>query len=173
MSIADMIAELQKEAVENWGWLLVIGYICASLVEVSPIKIYPIKYIKKKILMFFSDFVKEINKDMFEKINLSIEKINEELGSIKTDLSEYRKEQKMDKIKRLRKEILTFADDLSNHQEFSKRSYEEILFTTYQDYEDLIKSMGTTNGLVDSSIAFIKEKYEKHLRDGDFILEEY
>lgn len=173
MSIADMIAEIQKQAVENWGWLVIIGYICASLVEVSPIKIYPIKYIKKKILMFFSDFVKEINKDMFEKINQSIDKINEELGSIKNDLSEYRREQKFDKIKRLRKEILTFADDLSNHKEFSKRSYEEILFTTYRDYEDLIESTGTTNGLVDSSISFIKERYEKHLRDGDFVLEEY
>ena len=173
MSIAEMIAEGQKQVVDNWGWLIVIGYICASLIEVSPVKIYPLKYIKKKILMFFSDFVKEINREMFEKINQSIDKINEELGSIRNDLIEYRKEQKFDKIKILRKEILTFADDLSNNKEFSKRSYEEILFTTYIDYEKLIEETGSTNGLVNSSIDFIKEKYEKHLRDGGFALEEY
>ena len=172
MSIADMIAEIQTQAIENWGWLVIIGYMCASLIEVSPVKIYPIKYIKKKFVMFFNDFAKEINKEVFENINNNIESLNNEMNSIKLDLIEYGKEQKLDKIKVLRKEILTFSDDLSNHKEFSKRSYEEVLFTTYPDYEKLIQITGTTNGLVDASIIFIKEKYEKHLRDGDFIFDE-
>ena len=71
--------------------------------------------------------------------------------------------------------MLSFGDNLYNHnhdQKFSKRSFEEILFTTYPDYEKLIESLDMTNGLVDSTIKYINEQYEQRLRDGNFILED-
>ena len=175
MSLANMIAQAQKEVIDNWGWYLIIFWICASLVEVSPVKIYPIKYIKNKLSMFLSGFIESVNKDVFEKMNGEMENLNKEIGSIKSDLEEYRKEQKIDKVKSLRKEMLSFGDNLYNHnhdQKFSKRSFEEILFTTYPDYEKLIESLDMTNGLVDSTIKYINEQYEQRLRDGNFILED-
>ena len=171
MNIADIIAEAQKQALDNWGWLVVIGWIFANLVEISPVKIYPVKYIKNKISMYCTNFIQEVLKDSFKTINDNLDKLNQEVVSIKSDLTEYRKEQKIEKIKNLRKEILSFSDDLVNHREFTKRSYEMILFTTYPEYETLIESMEMTNGLVDSSIKFITERYEKHLRDGNFIMD--
>ena len=91
MSLANMIAQTQKEVIDNWGWYLIIFWICASLVEVSPVKIYPIKYIKNKLSMFLSGFIESVNKDVFEKMNGEMENLNKEIGFIKSDLEEYRK----------------------------------------------------------------------------------
>ena len=171
MTFADIIAEAQKQALDNWEWLVFIGWICASLVDVSPIKIYPIQYIKNKISKCIRSFIKEIIKDMLVDVTDNIENLSKEICSIKSDLTEYRKEQKKDKIKRLRKEILDFGDQLmrNDNSEKQKSSYELILFDYYPEYEKLIKELEETNGIVTDAIDYIENKYHEHRIKNDFI----
>jgi Mg2+ and Co2+ transporter CorA len=164
--------EAQKYVFENWGWLVFIGYLCANLIEISPVKIYPLKYIKTKIRKCIKNFIEEIIKDVLDNITNNIETLSNEIGSIKSNMTECIKEQKLDKIKRLRKEILDFSDQLMRNDgnERQKNAYELILFDYYPEYERLLEDFGDKNGIVTDAINYIEKKYHEHRENNDFIL---
>lgn len=167
----EIFITIQKYITDHWLLNIILVFVFTKLIEISAIKVYPLTWLRNKLASGIRWIINEVNGEKDDKIFNEIKNLKEDMVSIKSDLESSRKEQKLDKIKRLRKEILSFADDLYDNRERSKHSYEEILFVTYPEYEGLITSMGMTNGRVDSSIKFVNEKYETHLRNGDFILD--
>ena len=61
--------------------------------------------------------------------------------------------------------ILDFSSALSNGREYNREAFNHI-FTIYHDYESILKEHGMTNGLVDESMEFIRDKYQELLRNG-------
>ena len=64
-----------------------------------------------------------------------------------------------------RYEILDMASAISSGRKYSKEQYEHVI-DIYGRYEDLLKSLGRTNGQVDVSMEVIMESYKDKLKNG-------
>lgn len=65
-------------------------------------------------------------------------------------------------IQDIRWNILSFCSDLSNGKQFSSEYYDYV-FKLYDKYERMLKENDLTNGLVEQSISYIREKYHESL----------
>lgn len=62
--------------------------------------------------------------------------------------------------------ILDFSSALSNGRKYNKESFSHI-FQIYEGYKKVLKENGMTNGYVDESMEFIRNKYKELLHNGD------
>ena len=65
----------------------------------------------------------------------------------------------------MRWEILNFCSALSNGRKYNRESYAHV-FSIYEKYERILKENKMENGLVEESMAFIKERYQEDLKNG-------
>lgn len=65
-------------------------------------------------------------------------------------------------IQDIRWNILNFCSDLSNGKNFSNEYYDYV-FKLYDKYEKMLRENGLTNGLIEQSISYIREKYRESL----------
>lgn len=65
-------------------------------------------------------------------------------------------------IQDIRWNILNFCSDLSNGKNFSNEYYDYV-FKLYDKYEKMLRDNGLTNGLIEQSISYIREKYRESL----------
>lgn len=66
----------------------------------------------------------------------------------------------------MRWEILNFCLALSNGRKCNRESYAHV-FSTYEKYERILKENKMENGLVEESMAFIRERYQEALKSGE------
>lgn len=98
--------------------------------------------------------------------SLQIQKeLTDAIGCIYKTLAEIKKDMSDKDIADLRWIILKFATDLSNGKIASRESYDYI-FSCYVRYENVLEENGKTNGLINESIDYIKEKYHEQLQNG-------
>lgn len=72
-------------------------------------------------------------------------------------------------IENKRSSIIDFASKaIDESYPVTKEQYNRI-FKIYEEYEDIIKENGLTNGEVDIAIRIIRESYERHLKNHTFI----
>ena len=64
-----------------------------------------------------------------------------------------------------RYEILDMASAISSGRRYSKEQYDHVI-DIHGRYEDLLKSLGRTNGQVDASMEVIIESYKEKLKNG-------
>ena len=155
-----------------------------QIIEISPLKINPIQWVQKKIASAVKEIVYLANEEFSEKIDKEFENVKTDIETIQKTLDEYKVEVEEDKIKQrkkdakqLRKLILDFYDSLieqSSKGEIhkSKRSFEQILFGSYVEYEEILNELGLTNGLIDSAVQYIEEVYEELRRSNKFLPDE-
>ena len=72
-------------------------------------------------------------------------------------------------IENKRGAIIEFSSKVADETYPVTKDHFNRIFKIYQEYEDIIKETGRTNGEVDIAIHVIKESYEKHLRHHSFI----
>ena len=68
-------------------------------------------------------------------------------------------------IEDMRWEILNFCSALSNGRKYNREAYAHV-FSTYERYEKILEENGKENGLVEESMAFIRNQYQKDLENG-------
>lgn len=66
----------------------------------------------------------------------------------------------------MRWEILNFCSALSNGRKYNRESYAHV-FSIYEKYERILKENKMENGLVEESMAFIRERYQEALKSGE------
>ena len=64
-----------------------------------------------------------------------------------------------------RYEILDMASAISSGRKYSKEQYDHVI-DIHGRYEDLLESLGRTNGQVDASMEVIMESYKEKLKNG-------
>ena len=84
---------------------------------------------------------------------------------IKSDLEELTNMFVMKNIEDMRWRILDFGSAISNGRKFNKESYDFVL-KTYDEYEEILERRHETNGVIELTVNFIKEKYQENLRNG-------
>ena len=65
----------------------------------------------------------------------------------------------------MRWEILNFCSALSNGRKYNRESYAHV-FSIYEKYERILEENKKENGLVEESMAFIRERYQEDLKSG-------
>ena len=150
-----------KDIVVNIIWILGI---CGIGLEISPVKINPLKAVLKWIVSPFRAMVAEellpVKNELkahtgeIEKLNARLDKEHAEME--KRELSEKRWK------------ILNFGDQLRSGGEATKETY-DYMANLHAEYIQEIEESGATNGVMDATWAFIQERYEAHIRDNDFI----
>ncbi len=94
----------------------------------------------------------QIQKELMD--NLS--QFSSTLSEIKVDILE-------EKMERKRWNILNLADELRHNSYYVDRERYENVFRDYDDYEEIIKQLGRTNGFIEESIKFIRTQYKDSL----------
>lgn len=120
------------------------------VVDISPIKLNPWKYLLSKI----GDC---LNKNTNEKI----ENLDHKISSVNSELKSHIEEDQIDNIKSCRLRIIRFSNELSSGHEYNKEYYENIMddIDTYERYcQDHPKF---PNNKASMSILNIKEHYKR------------
>ena len=161
MDAMVVIDELKEFIKQQWGWVFVIlSFIFARIIQVSPIKVYPANWIKKGLGW--------IGKQLNSEVEKSIEKLGVEIEEIRKEVKRQEFETDQKRIMDLRYNILDFADAIRK-REFDRETYEHIIFDVHREYDELLNKYGMTNGKVARSMERINERYnELILKNPDF-----
>lgn len=116
---------------DNWQEITGLLAFFGVVIEVSSIKIYPLRWIGNRM-----------NADM------------------RTELSKHITDSEKKEMKNLRFQILDFADRVQNGSKPSKDAFSHI-FDVIQDYHDIIDKHKLKNGMVDIETENIKQAYRR------------
>lgn len=152
--------------------LFIICFAFVSILQViEKISIYigkPVKWIKKndedhKAIEKITETLAALKKQQDTDREQSIKHDHE----IKDDLEKFSTMFLDKSIEDMRWRILDFSSAISNGRRFNRESYDFII-KTYDQYEKILRDQGKTNGVIDETIAYIKDEFREHLRNGDF-----
>lgn len=135
---------------ELCGWI--VGGIVAlsAIIQISPIKLNPWSWIAKKI-------GKAINSEVIEKVN----KLELDIGDMRTTFDEYA-------AKDARSKILRFGDELLHDLPHSKESFDDML-DVITDYEQYCEEHPTfKNKKTARTVEHIVAVYDKCMADHTF-----
>ena len=126
----------------------------------------PVKWVKQKqidhnLLEKNKDDIKLL-RDKHEADTKKYEASHQELIDDVKKLTVLFVEKEIDDI---RWEILNFCSALSNGRKYNRESYAHV-FSIYEKYERILDENKMENGLVAESMAFIREKYQEDLKNG-------
>lgn len=123
----------------------------------------------KEIKDMFNDFGSHYSDDNIMKRDKWIDSVNKRIEE--NDELTRKLDEKLDTllIENKRSEIIDFASRVSNENAPVTREYFDRIFKTYEEYEDLIRETGRTNGEVDISYKIIQKSYESHTRNHTFV----
>lgn len=99
---------------------------------------------------------REKSMDVRNELSCTINEIVKVLNDIKKNNLD-------EKIERMRWKILDFASQIRNHQISHPEQFNNVL-RTYDEYETVLRENNLSNGQVDESIKFIREKYHELLK---------
>lgn len=88
----------------------------------------------------------------------TLDKLTVAIDNISHVIDEMKKEDLESWIDKVRWNIMTSAQRLRSGQKLSNEQY-RVIFENYQKYERIIRENGITNGVVDASIAVIRQHY--------------
>lgn len=103
--------------------------------------------------------------DLAKKHKTDTEKIEGEESTIKADITKLTNMFLDREIDTMRWDILNFCSSLSNGRKFNRESYDHI-FRIYDKYEAILEENNMENGLMEESIAYIREVYREGLKNG-------
>ena len=141
MKIYDIISQLSA------GSVLSILVIALSLIEITPIHVYPLKWIGKRM-----------NADLEAELKATADHID-------------KVEDKLDEhiAQSLRTKILSFMDDILNRGMQKTRSQWSEIIKACSEYERYIEENDLTNGDATEAIEFLHEEYQQCLKDRNFL----
>ena len=147
----------------------VIEFKGKALPEIFHIK----KYLaRKKLEKSVANINDHYNEDNISKRNDWMQKVNEKLDTDHTLIRELKQDFILKDINDKRNTIIDFASRISSSDTIITREYFNRIFKTYQEYEDMIKKEGLTNGEVDVAYHIIVEAYEERLLNHTFLEDE-
>lgn len=91
------------------------------------------------------------------------ELLQESIGKIATTIDNIQKNALDEKIERMRWQILDFSNAVVNGKKCHLEQFENII-KLYDKYEEILQNNNMTNGVVEQSMEFIREKYQDVLR---------
>lgn len=144
------------DIIQEYGWKATgVIALLGIFIQISPIKINPLSWIGKQIIRG----LRWVGKQMTNEIADRMDKLEKDLQMVKDNADQKR-------IKDLRWQILDFANS-AKKLTYQRESYDHI-YALHEEYEDLLKKYGMTNGKVTRAMEIIDRTYEERTNDSDF-----
>ena len=157
-----------------WKAGAILLVVASYFIEISKIKINPISFavgiIGESLNRPIIDLMKEHEKSNRMEMDTFLESIQGMQGSLEDIQNEQMaisRKVDINEVKRLRKEIMDFAASVRRRDPKSEESYKNII-RAHDEYNDLIRSTGLVNGVVDEDYAFIMKVYRNCSITGQF-----
>lgn len=145
---------MQIDLKEVFNWLLdhwtTLAAVLFTLIEITPIKINPIKALLRWI-------GKAVNGEVIL-----------EIAELKTRLDKQQKSMDENEMDRIRWEIFDFANECRNSVRHTKDEFQHIIDLNTK-YHDLLNKYGEENGVFDAEYQYILELYHKCQYENDFL----
>lgn len=147
------------------------------IIEISPIKINPIKwlfgFISKSFKGWFEDVIDssldkqlaELKEDdkrrdvAIDNLAEKVDQMSESVTTMREKIDANEEKAQLNHIYSVRRSILSFADNLRSGMKPSKESFDNILEFA-DEYSEYCVRTGMKNGKVKLSLAFIQEQYQ-------------
>lgn len=136
--------------------LIFIGVILCTFVQISPIQINPWDWLLGWIGERFN-----------ARINKKINQLDERIDKMKENLDNHIKYKALKDLEGQRRYLINFVNEGVNGLRHSKESFEDAL-RACDAYEEYVKENHVHNGVINSTISVIREKYKEHLILADF-----
>lgn len=121
----------------------VVLFGAVTLIEVTPIKLNPWKWLFSWIGNAFN-------------------------GDIKKDLSELKRDFEETKAQDKRWRILNFADTCRRGEHHSKEEWEHVI-SEVKEYEQYVKNHNLDNGVIEENSKYLRELYHERIIENDFL----
>lgn len=169
--MTEALQELSK--VDLFSFLIILFMIISVFVtaatligKTSEIIGKPVKWVKRRsedheLLIETSKGLNELQKKQEEDTKQSIRHDK----MIKDDLEKLTLLIQDKNINDWRYEILDMASAIGSGRKYSKEQYDHVI-DIHGRYEDLLKTLGRTNGQVDASMEVIMDTYKEKLKNG-------
>ena len=115
---------------------------------------------------------KNKNDEIIKKIDSVEKNLTEKVNTVESTLSSQIKEvsnrNDINEMKRIRWEILDFANSCKNKRRHSQDEYKHII-EMHDDYEELIGKTGSKNGFLEAEYDYILNLYKSNQDSNDFL----
>ena len=143
-------------------------------------KYFARRKLEREILIKLPETIDELKKSVakinshYDEDNISkrdswMQSVNDKLDIDHTLIMGLKQDFILKDINDKRNVIIDFASRVSNSDTIVTREYFNRIFKTYQEYENMIKKEGLTNGEVDVAYHIIVEAYEERLSNHSFL----
>lgn len=105
---------------------------------------------------------------MHDKLDSKLDKVQAQAELNATELAKFRNEVEKREAKRLRADILCFADACRGEQKYTRKHYENIL-AEISDYKALCEEAHVENHILEAEEEFITNQYKQRLAQNDFL----
>lgn len=151
----QLIQEIGKFLEHNYG---LVAIILGAIIQVAPIKVYPVDWIKA--------LLKWLGKCMFIEIDNRLDKMEKDIKSIGDRQVKFEQDADEKWIQQIRTEILEFDNKITKRQfSYGREKYEHIIFGLYPEYEALLQKYGKENGKVTRAMERINKDYDFRISD--------
>lgn len=134
---------------ENWGTIIGTCGVLGIGLEISPVKVKPVSLLLKKAGAI-------MNADISEKVN-----------SLEEEFQNFKKEEDMDRINNIRKEIVDFSLSCQRNEHHTRDEFDRI-FERVTTYHFLLKKYGKENGKIDIEVNYINNIYADCIENHKF-----
>lgn len=121
-------------------------------------------FIGDSLLVSLNEKLDRGHKDLVDKVT----KVQESADKNNFDIAELKRTVNEREAKRLRSDIICFADACRAGSKHTKKHYENIL-QEYSDYEDMCEKAGIENHQIETEITFIKKNYTHLMEENKFL----
>lgn len=139
-------------------WLLIL-FVVASIVQISPIKLNPWTALVNWL-------GKALNKPVIEKVEHVDKKIDEVDKKLNTHIAESENQI----LQTTRSEILSFGSSIISGKNYNKEKF-DFMISKCDMYEKYCRENNVANGVADATIREIRRIYGLRLSDGSFLKE--
>lgn len=128
------------------------------------------KPIRKVIVFIYKKVTggRDKNKEILDKID----DVSKKVDQVREDLTEkiqiVSKSNDKNEMKRLRWEILDFANSCKNGRRHTQDEFKHVI-EVHDDYTTLLESTGEKNGFLDAEFEYILEIYAERQKKNDFL----
>lgn len=128
------------------------------------------KPIRKAIVFVYKKVTggRDKNKEILDKIDGVSKKVDQVREELTEKIQIVSKSNDKNEMKRLRWEILDFANSCKNGRRHTQDEFKHII-EIHDDYETLLESTGEKNGFLDAEFDYILEIYAERQKKNDFL----
>jgi len=146
--------------------VVLIVIVVLKCVEIAPIKINPLSWIRNKLKCFVRYIGGLFNSELKNDFNNKFDEVNEQIKGLEEQINNIEDVHDRDRIKDIRWTILDFAN--SEPKKNHDREDFDHIFDIHEDYKVLIKKHKLDNGKVDRAMNKVQKIYDERDLDPNF-----